>query len=180
MTELTNDMKINVMRDLKNIKDIKQVAIKYDMSYDDVEDILKSVIKQALNSGKSVGEIAMKLGMSVDNVNKYGGVKAISKPIPPIENPIQFGGNNMRTISDKLNDDIVSLKDEIENKFSEKETKKEDNESDKIIQAIETENKLMELIIKNKDLHKQIEELIKSGEINISVKDVLSRIRQSS
>ena len=67
---------------------------------------------------------------------------------------------------------------ERRNNIETKEKQNELNEIDQKIEKLEKENKFIRMILENRELHKRIDGMIKSGKMSQNIKDIIMEMRK--
>lgn len=147
-------------------------------------ELIKSMV-----GGSSLSEIAKKFGRSENSVEMRL-KRIIYENIVDRDKSIEDIGSILSMNNDKVKQHYYSYKDYIEKKQKEHDKQmnnsKEHNmsggshKSDKMkkkFKRIEQENKIMKLILENKELTHKINKLIKEGKIDKSIKDYIKSLR---
>jgi len=164
----TNEEELNLVKDISAGISLDMLAQKHNRSVSAIELRLKKIIYGNVSSGKTIQQISKLLKLPEDKVTQhYYSYKDFKEKhdvsTMPVPNQIQAGGATKITINEPDNFSNKKL-DKIETK----------------LKKIELENKILRLIVENKDLTHKLNRLIKEGKVDKSIKNLIKVVRNIS
>jgi len=168
MNNWTHDEDKDLLTNLHNNISIDNIATKLNKSVKDVNLHLGFIINNAINNGKTLTILSKKLNLD-ENIL----IELKHNYDTNIQQPKEINFN-------QPNED-ESIKTDKKNKTNktdkkDKTIKYSKNELQIILDKIKDENEILEEIIKNKEYHKRIQEMIKEGNLNENVFKIVNML----
>lgn len=149
---------LKLINSISSGETLENIAIKHNRSTSAIELRLKKIIYENCISGKSLESIAKLLNMTVDKIRQYF-----------------YSYKEFREKHTGVVDDVIIPSDKNKQNI--------DNKLDKIsstFKKLETENKILRLIVENKELTHKLNKLIKDGKVDKSIKTILKILRNKN
>ncbi len=179
----TREEELTLIKDIADGQTLDMIATKHGRSTSAMELRLKKIIYENASSGKSLEYISKLLKLSEDKVRQYfysykefkekhtGLVDDVIPSNVPSNVPVvnsQTGGFNTSGPNPNIGLNLST------NSKKEKVDKIEGK-----LKKLELENKILRLIVENKDLTHRLNKLIKEGKVDKSIKGLIKTIRKS-
>lgn len=187
-TRWTPEMELELIKQVSQRKSSAEIGVYFEKSENAIELRLKKIIYENISSGKKTfEEIGNLLNLMPDKVSQYyysykdfrekHGVTTNSNPnknIVDIDN-----ANDINNINNINNINIAKQYEQNggSNISNDSQTL---GRFEKKLHKLELENKVMALIVENKDLTHKLNKLIKNGRVDGNVKKIIKNIRESS
>jgi len=173
----TREEELELIKNISNKVSFTDIATKHNRSVSAIELRLKKIIYENVTSGKQFETISKLLNIDIDKIKQYYySYKEFSEKHdqqleqPVITNNQQINTNNLENIN-KFN---------MDNIFSPKYVQSGGNKLNKIerkLKKLELENKILHLIVENKEMTHKLNKLIKDGKVDKSVKKLIKTVR---
>jgi len=148
----TRDEELKLIKLIKSGKPIDDIAKEHDRPTSVVELRLKKIIYENMESGKTAKQVASILNLSDETIIKYFNFYKEFKSKYNLKHNL----NHTNKETHNFNHEIKP----ITNKLC----------------KLEKENKIMKLIIENKELNHKINDLIKLGKLDKNIKEAIKKI----
>ena len=175
----TNEEEINLINMIKKKKSIKEISRELNRTENAVEQRINKIVYENIkNSGKTPKMIAGALNMPIEDVNSYykGREDFLKQKIKSVAKDIGIKTNNIATAS-------VPVEKQIDEPLIGGAKKKEvtisDNKKETLLSQLEYENRFIKALLENKILHKQLNTLIKDGNLDPNIKLLLKQIKNN-
>lgn len=166
----TRDEELNLIKDISAGVSLEKLAEKHNRSISAIELRLKKIIYENMLAGKSLDMISKLLNISEDKTRQYFySYKEFKEKHTGLVDDIN--------ISNKIDNE------EKQNVEIQSGGKSSNEKMDKIkskLKKMEEENKIIKLIVENKELTHKLNKLIKDGKLDESVKKLIKIIRKSN
>lgn len=200
-TRWTREEELSLIKDIANGYNLNLIAEKHGRSVSAIELRLKRIIYENIKSGTNLQNVSKLLKINIDKVTQYYySYKEFKEKHSNHASPVEQQGGNSFENNNSNNNNIVSRIqiDEINKQYNDINKELNVNEIEKInlekafaepsgpqkldskLKKIETENKILNLIIENKKLTEQLNKLIKEGKVDPSIKTLIKVLRKSS
>lgn len=173
-TRWTREEELNLVRNIAGGGTLDIIALNNNRSLSAVELRLKKIICENVESGKSISDISKLLNMPEEKVRQYFySYKDFKEKHSGI-----IGGSNPPNQSNISVNSIASIEKSLNLQQGGKSSKI--NKIEKKLKKIELENKILRLIVDNKDLTHKLNKLIKEGKVDKSIKELIKKIRRDN
>ncbi len=177
----TSEEELNLVKDISTGISLEILAQKRNRPITEIELRLKKIIYGNISSGKTVQQISKLLNLPDDKISqhyysykeykeKYGNISDTHKqkahPIDPYHG--HSGSGNIHQSGGNLHAEHGF--------FNNKKLDKIDTK----LKKIELENKILRLIVENKDLTHKLNRLIKDGKVDKSIKNLIKVVRNTT
>ena len=174
----TRDKEKELIQDVSAGMSFLSLSTKYGKSPEAIELRLKRIIYDNVMSGRRIEQISQLLHMSDDKIRtyfySYKDFREKHKGVSDIENMIQPSIPENQLNVPQMNIQLGGYAKQHDR------YDKHDKETDVVVRKInrkmkqlEAENKVIKTIIENKDLHKQLNKMIKEGVVDHDVKSLI-------
>ena len=159
----TREEELTLIKDVADGKSLDVIATKHGRSASAMELRLKKIIYENASSGKSLESISKLLKLSEDKVRQYFySYKEFKEKHTGLVDDAPFadihaGGAKLGLVNEN------PKVEKIEGK----------------LKKLELENKILRLIVENKDLTHKLNRLIKDGKVDKSIKSLIKAIRKT-
>ena len=193
----TRDEEINLVKNISGGATFTDLAIKHDRSENAIELRLKQIIYENILSGKSIDTLAKTLNINNDKIQQYyysykdfiekksGGHKSISSNIHKSINTSHIDNTVNNLVTNKHSNqthlsitEMTGGKSNTHDKFNTEYTNNIHKINSKL-KKLELENKIIKLVVENKDLTAKLNDLIQNNRVDSNVKNVIKFIRNS-
>lgn len=157
MSKWTKTEEFDLITDVRNGKSIEQISLDHNRSVNAIEMRLKKIIYENVMAGKSITNISNMLHINEDKTRCY------------------FYSYKEFKEKHTGNVDVFDTTNTTDNKNTQS-TPNIQKISEKMKQ-LELENKMLSLLVENKNLHSQINKLIKDGKIDKNIKQIIKKLR---
>jgi hypothetical protein len=170
----TREEELNLIKDISLGTTLDSLAIKHNRSVSAMELRLKKIIYENASEGKSLESISKLLNIPEDKVRQYfysykefreKHTGLVDDVIPVINN--QSKSNDIHQSKSEQTGGSKGGSDEKMNKIKSK------------LRKMEEENRIIKLIVENKELTHKLNKLIKEGKLDESVKKLIKILRKT-
>jgi AraC-like DNA-binding protein len=180
----TRDKEKDLIQDVAMGMSFSSLSNKYGKSAESIELRLKRIIYDNVMSGKRIEQIAQLLKMSDDKVRtyfySYKDFREKHKGVSEVENITNHAitaVNEMINIPQPLAQPLAQLNMQTGGHSKQNDKDREDDvvvrKINRKMKQLEAENQVIKTIIENKDLHKQLNKMIKDGVVDHDVKSLI-------
>jgi len=171
----TREEELNLIKDISTGESLEKLATKHNRSVSAVELRLKKIIYENATAGKSLEDLAKLLNIPIDKIRQYfysykefrekhtGAVDAVIPPLPPAKTEsvqnIAISNQQPVVLAGGGNEKMNKIKSRL--------------------RKMEEENRIIKLIVENKELTHKLNKLIKEGKLDESVKKLIKILRKS-
>lgn len=189
----TRSEELSLIKDISSGLNLDLLSQKHNRSVSAIELRLKKIIYENAQEGKSLNTISQLLHLNIEKVTQYyysykefkekHNPVVENQTVPPIQQ-LQFIQQQEKTIqpvqpTPNINPVNVSAnvaRLNIDRAFN------EPSANDKLeskLKKLEIENRILGLIVENKKLTQQLNELIKEGKVDPSIKTIIKSLRKN-
>lgn len=180
----TREEELNLIKDISGGESLEKLATKHNRTTSAIELRLKKIIYENATAGKSLEDLAKLLNIPIDKTRQYfysykefrekhtGAVDAVIPALPPTKpEPLPNQSQQPVILPNQSQQPVVLM---TGGSGSEKMDKIKSK-----LKKMEEENRLIKLIVENKELTHKLNKLIKEGKIDESVKKLIKLLRKS-
>ena len=183
----THEEELNLIKDISSGATLDSLATKHNRSISAMELRLKKIIYENASTGKSLDSISKLLNIPEDKVRQYFySYKEFREKhtglIDDIIPTIKSSSNHQSKFSGSKGSDNRSSGSKGSDNQSGGSKGSSSNKLDKIkskLRKMEEENRIIKLIIENKELTHKLNKLIKDGKLDEGVKNLIKVLRKS-
>lgn len=172
----TSEEELNLVKDISTGISLEILAQKHNRPITAIELRLKKIIYGNVSSGKTVEQISKLLNLSEDKIKQhYYSYKDHKEKYDITPN---INKQNIKPVDILLGD-----KNQNGGSITKEQGSFNDKKLDKIdtkLKKIELENKILRLIVENKDLTHKLNRLIKEGKVDKSIKNLIKVVRNTN
>lgn len=167
-----------------NVPDIiKNFSVSHNRSASAIELRLKKIIYENIVSGRSVGAVAKALNVTNDFINQnyysykdFGEKHGISTKMKQSTDNIREHESNKEHVYGEKN---MGKHAEINREYNGEHVQQVGGSKlDSKLKKMELENRILNLVLENKDLTHKLNKLIKDGKIDKNIKELIKKIRE--
>lgn len=172
----TSEEELNLVKDISTGISLEILAEKHDRPITAIELRLKKIIYGNVSSGKTIQQISKLLNLPEDKIKQhYYSYKDYKEKYENIHNLHKQNSQPIDPPFGKSNQHGGSVTKE-QGSFNDKKLDKIDTK----LKKIELENKILRLIVENKDLTHKLNRLIKDGKVDKSIKNLIKVVRNTN
>ena len=169
----TNDEELKLIKSISVGKSIEEIANDHNRPMSSIDLRLKKIIYENISAGRSIDKISKLLNISNEKVNEYYYVYKNFK-----EKTKKNDNNDiMPNKENHANTEKIKIYHENNNQVGGSKIDKLDKIELKL-KKLELENRLLQLVVENKDLSHKLNKLIKEGKVDENVKKIIKASRQ--
>lgn len=172
----TREQELSLVRDISHGTPLGTLAIKYTRSIKSIETRLGKIIYENIIKGRNVSNIARSLNLSEDKVNEY---LELYKNIIVKHNGVVKECPNIKHTHTHIEPTHVEHTEHTEPTINTNYPNAKEK-LEKALSKLEFQNKIMNLIVDNKNLNEKLNDLIKTGKVDASIKLILKKIKEDN
>jgi hypothetical protein len=159
-TRWNKDEELKLIKSISNGQDLESISKNHNRSVSAVELRLKKIIYENASQGKSIEKISKMLKLPNDKVKQYF--------------------YSYKEFAEKHNTPTQSIKPEQHVQPVHEGGEPEIYKDNKVIlHGLEIENKILKLVVENRELKHKLNNLIKEGSVDKGIKDFIKQIKNN-
>lgn len=171
----TKEEELKLIRSVSLGNNFDKIGIDHNRTSSDVELRLKKIIYENMSGGAKSDQIVKLLNMSPDKVNLYYySYKDLKEKQQSNQNIDRIETNKIVTKEYSANNSIDNFQQGVQNGGRHSIERIELK-----LKKLELENRILQLVVENKDLTHKLNKLIKEGRVDKSVKDLIKTVRKT-
>lgn len=166
MSKWTKDEELELIKDISFGLNLNRIGEKHNRTASAIEMRLKKIIYENVSAGRSFDHISKLLKMNTDRIRQYFKSYKDFKEKHTEKMDVFDNYSNLTTHGNNPTDQFGGAK----NNSKTLDTK---------IKQLELENKLVSLVVENKNLTLELNKLIKDGKVDKNIKNIIKEIRKT-